>query len=56
MRGSSHFRMEPGMEIVVPVDNTERSRMSIGEAVSIASASTSLVYVVALLVNLFKSN
>jgi protein involved in polysaccharide export with SLBB domain len=56
VRGSSHFRMEPGMEIVVPVDTTQHNRMSIGEAVSIASASTSLVYVVALLVNLFKSN
>ena len=54
VRGSSHFRVEPGMEIVVPVDTTSHNRMSIGEAVSIASASTSLVYVVALLVNLFK--
>ena len=56
VRGSSRFRNEPGMEIVVPVDTTTHNRMSIGEAVSIASASTSLVYVVALLVNLFKSN
>ena len=55
VRGSSHFRMEPGMEIVVPVDTTERRGMSIAEAASIASATSSLIYMAALIINLFKN-
>lgn len=55
VRGSSHFRMEPGMEIVVPVDTTERRGMGIAEAASIASATSSLIYMAALIINLFKN-
>ena len=56
VRGSSHFRMEPGMELVVPVDTAQHSnRMSVAEAVSIASATSSLVYIIAIIVNLFKN-
>lgn len=56
VRGSSHFRMEPGMELVVPVDTSQHNnRMSVAEAVSIASATSSLVYIIAILVNLFKT-
>ena len=55
VRGSSHFRMEPGMELVVPVDTTERRGIGIAEAASIASATSSLIYMAALIINLFKN-
>ena len=54
VRGSSKFHMEPGMEIVVPVDTVRSSRITLAEAVSVTSAASSIVYVIAILLNMFK--
>ncbi len=52
VRGSSGFRMEPGMELVIPqIDKGERQKMSAGEIAALASVATSITSIIVLVVN-----
>lgn len=52
VRGSSSFRMEPGMELVVPlVEKSEKHKLTAGEWAALASAVTSVTSIVVILVN-----
>ena len=55
VRGSNKFKMEPGMEIVVPqVSETEGRKVSLAEVASLTSSVSSIAYMAAILINLFK--
>ncbi|MCQ2137478.1 MAG: SLBB domain-containing protein [Bacteroidales bacterium] len=55
VHGSSKFRMEPGMELVVPVvPDSDSKKVSIAEVASIISSMSSMAYMAAILINLFK--
>lgn len=52
VRGSSRFKMEPGMELVVPqVEKSEKHKLTAGEWAALASAVTSVTSIVVILVN-----
>ena len=55
VRGSNKFKMEPGMEIVVPqVSETEGKKLSLAEIASLTSSVSSIAYMAAILINLLK--
>ena len=55
VRGSNKFKMEPGMEIVVPqISETEGRKVSLAEVASLTSSVSSIAYMAAILINLFK--
>ena len=55
VRGSSKFKMEPGMEIVVPqITETEGRKISLAEVASLTSSVSSIAYMAAILINLLK--
>lgn len=53
-RGSVRFRMEPGMELIVPEVEVGKNKSSIAEIASLTSAVSSVAYMAAIMVNLFK--
>ncbi len=55
VRGSNKFKMEPGMEIIVPqVAENESEKISFAEIASLTSSVSSMAYMAAILINLFK--
>lgn len=52
-KGSSRFKMEPGMELVVTAEPKEERKMTTAEIVTVASSSTSIAYMVMSLVRVF---
>ena len=52
-KGSSNFKMEPGMELVVTSEPREERKLSTAELVTIASSSTSIAYMITALVRMF---
>lgn len=55
VRGSSKFKMEPGMEIVVPqVTESDGRKVSMAEVASLTSSISSVAYMAALLMNMLK--
>ena len=55
VRGSNKFKMEPGMEIVVPqITETEGRKISLAEIASLTSSVSSIAYMAAILINLLK--
>ena len=52
-KGSSNFKMEPGMELVVTSEPKEDRKLSTAELVTIASSSTSIAYMITALVRMF---
>lgn len=55
VRGSSKFKMEPGMEIVVPKSKgDDGEKLSLAEVASLTSSFSSMAYMAAILLNMFK--
>jgi protein involved in polysaccharide export with SLBB domain len=52
-KGSSNFKMEPGMELVVTSEPKEDRKLTTAEIVTIASSSTSIAYMITALVRMF---
>ena len=52
-KGSSNFKMEPGMELVVTSEPKEDRKLTTAEIVTIASSSTSVAYMITALVRMF---
>ncbi len=52
-RGSSNFKMEPGMELVVATEKTEDRKLSATELATISSSAISIAYMVTALVRMF---
>ena len=56
VRGNSKFKMEPGMELVVPeVDKDDSGRITFAEVTSLTSSLSSMAYMAAILINLFSN-
>lgn len=54
-KGNKNFKMEPGMEIVVPkIDEEQRHQVSMTEIAALASSTSSIAYMAAILLNMFK--
>lgn len=51
-KGSPSFKMEPGMEIVVASEKTERTRLSATELAAITSSTSTLAYMIIALVRM----
>lgn len=52
-RGKAGFRMEPGMEIVVPKDDRDDRRMTTSELLAVASSTSSIGYIIVSMARMF---